>query len=445
MKKKLDIFLRRYPHFACSVIALFMLLSFHSIDSSAQLNPNPPASPVRLVFIHHSVGENWLAPWNGGLLDTLNANNYYVLDTNYDWGPLDDDVADGTNVGSHTDIGHWYNWFLGTHRATYLQALYNNNILTQGYENSTNIQDPGGENNIVMLKSCFVSVQTIGGQAGDAPTAKGNYNALCGHGTSDDSLEERYTVANIKGLYRDLLDYFSTRQDKLFVLVTSPPVRQGESDEAMPKLRAINMWLVKDWLKNYPYQNVAVFDFSNVLTSNGGNPETNDLGSTTGGHHRFRNGQIEHLVGPTPFLAYATYDPGSSSWDNHPTSAGGLKASGEFLPLLNIAYNRWKNTNSISTEISIPNKITLHQNYPNPFTRSTAIGFWLLAAGHVRLDVFDLLGRKIVTLVDEEKEVGEHSTIFDIQKSKLNISPGMYFYRLTTQRFTATKKFVVRK
>jgi hypothetical protein len=335
----------RFAHAVTLHAALMALACFLSHAVNAQYNPNPPSSPVRLVFIHHSVGEGWLSPWGGGLLDSLNLNNYYVHDTNYDWGPADQDVTDGANVGSHTDIGYWYNWFLGPHRTAYLNAVYANTILTPGLENSTGISDPGGENLIVMFKSCFVSVQVIGGQANDAPTPKGLYNALCGHGVLDDSLDERYSVANIKGLYRDLLDYFATRQDKLFILITSPPWRESEADDAMPKLRAINTWLVNDWLSSYQYKNVAVFDFSAVLTSNGGNTETNDLGRTTGSHHRYRNGQIEHLLGPAPFLAYAAYDSASASWDNHPTAAGSQKAASEFLPLLNIAYNRWKNTN----------------------------------------------------------------------------------------------------
>ena len=50
-------------------------------------NPGPPASPVRLIFIHHSTGENWLSDDNGGLGIALRDNNYYVSDTNYGWGP----------------------------------------------------------------------------------------------------------------------------------------------------------------------------------------------------------------------------------------------------------------------------------------------------------------------------------------------------------------------
>ena len=67
--------------------------------------PPPPAQALKLVFVHHSCGENWLADDDGGLGLALRDNNYFVSDTNYGWGP------DG--IGDHTDIGHWWTWFRG--------------------------------------------------------------------------------------------------------------------------------------------------------------------------------------------------------------------------------------------------------------------------------------------------------------------------------------------
>ena len=92
------------------------------------------------------------------------------------------------------------------------------------------------------------------------------------------------------------------------------------------------------WLDNYPYNNVAVFDFFNVLTSNGGDIDTNDLGAARGNHHRLLSGQVQHLVQTAN--NYAAYPSG----DSHPTAAGNVKATGEFVPLLNVAYHAWKGT-----------------------------------------------------------------------------------------------------
>ena len=106
---------------------------------------DPPVSPVKLVFIHHSCGSNWLATGNGGLGNELGANNYYVSDTSYGWGT--------DSIGSSTDIGHWWTWFRGPSSATYTQELYDT---TSHYATYTRpMADPGGENEIVMFKSCY--------------------------------------------------------------------------------------------------------------------------------------------------------------------------------------------------------------------------------------------------------------------------------------------------
>ena len=111
-----------------------------------------------------------------------------------------------------------------------------------------------------------------------------------------DAGSEHHTVANAKGIYNDLLAYFATRQDKLFVVITAPPLAQASTDASRAaNARAFNNWLVNDWLDGYPHNNVAVFDFYNVLTSNGGNADTNDLGQATGNHHRWWNGAVQHM------------------------------------------------------------------------------------------------------------------------------------------------------
>ena len=77
-------------------IFTFMLLICFILGSNAMataLNqplasePTPPESPVKLLFIHHSVGGHWLAHDNGGLVSELNKNNFYVNDVTYGWEP----------------------------------------------------------------------------------------------------------------------------------------------------------------------------------------------------------------------------------------------------------------------------------------------------------------------------------------------------------------------
>ncbi|MFZ5788871.1 MAG: hypothetical protein ACOY3Y_20720, partial [Acidobacteriota bacterium] len=289
------------------------------------VDPTPPAAPVKLVFVHHSSGENWLADDHGGLGLALRDSNYFVSDTNYGWGPPDLDSGGGT-IGDHTDIGHWYTWFAGPNRATYTGAL-----LTEYDQHSSYARmesDPGGTNRVVMFKSCFPN-SNLGGSPGDPPTT--GANLLRGQ----DSGSEHMTVANAKGIYNDLLAAFASRQDVLWVVITAPPVG---SPEYAANARGFNTWLARDWLAGYPYANVAVFDFYTVLTSNGGSWNVNDLGWDTGNHHRVRSGAVQHVTdqgGDT-----AAYPDGGS--DDHPSPAGNRKATGEFVELLNVFHNRWR-------------------------------------------------------------------------------------------------------
>jgi hypothetical protein len=284
-------------------------------------NPFPPASPVKLVFIHHSTGEGWLGDEQGKLGIGLRNNNYFVSDTNYGWGP--------DSIGDNTDIGHWWTWLRGPSRDTCMTALFNESGQNCSYSRLGT--EPSGENQIIMFKSCFPNSQ-LGGDPDD-PATTGN-NPLRGQ----DAGSEHMTVANAKGIYNDILAYFATRQDKLFVVITPPPLVENSTDpEAAANARGFCNWLVNDWLRGYPYGNVAVFDFHNVLTSNGGNEQTSDLGRVAGNHHRWFGGAVQHVQS----LAndYSAY--GSDPYDSHPTAAGGQKASAEFVQLLNVFYHRW--------------------------------------------------------------------------------------------------------
>jgi hypothetical protein len=194
--------------------------------------------------------------------------------------------------------------------------------------------DPGGKNTIVMFKSCFPN-SYLGGNPRALPTT--GDNPLRGENCWSDTM----TVA--KGIYNDILEYFATRQDKLFIAVTAPPQVAGDTDPThAAKARAFNNWLVNDWLKNYPNNNVAVFDFYNVLTSNGGNAGVNNAGSSVGNHHRWWGGAIQHLqTVASDTAAYA-----SAVNDSHPTEAGNRKATAEFVTLLNVYYHSWKDDGS---------------------------------------------------------------------------------------------------
>jgi len=244
--------------------------------------PNP-SSTVKLTFIHHSCGSNWLANGNGNLGADLNANNYYVTDTNYGWDAEVDD-----NLGDHTNTNDWYLWF----NDVKMPYVYNNNAQTV-YTNT--ITNPGGENEIIMFKSCY-PLSEVGSSINDEKT-----------------------------LYNNLKAYFAAHPDKMFILVTPP----GETTVSSYQLtRDLCNWLVdteNGWLSDYTGDNVYVFDLYCVL-------------SEVNSHHRWYNGQIQHVYA-SDYDGVSPYHNG----DDHPNSTGNRKATTEFITFLNYAYNQWKN------------------------------------------------------------------------------------------------------
>jgi hypothetical protein len=102
--------------------------------------------------------------------------------------------------------------------------------------------------------------------------------------------------------------------------------------------------------------------------------------------------------------------------------------------------------NDVEYEYSpaLPKEFRLHQNYPNPFNPSTLIKFELPYRDHVRLSVFDLLGRKIITLLNEGLPAGLYEVAWDGTDIQGAFLPsGVYFYRLELSDYTETRKMVL--
>ena len=92
-------------------------------------------------------------------------------------------------------------------------------------------------------------------------------------------------------------------------------------------------------------------------------------------------------------------------------------------------------------ENNAPLSFRLDQNYPNPFNPSTSISYQLSAAGHVSLKVFDVLGRQVATLVEEQKTAGTYTARWDAT----NVPSGTYLYRLANEGHVAAKTMILMK
>lgn len=93
----------------------------------------------------------------------------------------------------------------------------------------------------------------------------------------------------------------------------------------------------------------------------------------------------------------------------------------------------------VSASYSILVSNSLFQNYPNPFNPVTTINYSVKNSGFVTLNVYDILGTEVATLVDAFKQAGGHSVLFDASE----LPSGIYFYRLTSENYNQTRKMIL--
>ena len=95
----------------------------------------------------------------------------------------------------------------------------------------------------------------------------------------------------------------------------------------------------------------------------------------------------------------------------------------------------------INNEIIYPAEYKLSQNYPNPFNPTTTINYSIPKAGNIKLTVFNAIGSKVATIVNEYKQPGNYSVKFNAT----NLASGIYLYRLESGNYSAAKKFILLK
>jgi hypothetical protein len=201
------------------------------------------------------------------------------------------------------------------------------------------------------------------------------------------------------------------------------------------------------WEKRYNGSGNGNDQGRSVITDNAGNVYVAGF--------YYRNGQGGHDFMTLKYSASGVLDWAAdyalTSMNDQPASIGidnngNLYITGRILRFLNtdedVAVIKYASTVGIQ-QISgeIPSWYELQQNYPNPFNPITNIKFSIPKAGSVKLVVFDISGREVAKLVNEQLSAGIYN--FDLNTSHL--SSGVYFYKLFTNEFTEVKKMILVK
>lgn len=280
----------------------------------------------KAVFIHHSSGGNWVADAWGGLGDAMNDAGYFFSGIDYGWA-----APYNSTIGDYTDIGDWWTWFMDqtvqgnseARRDNIMGAVYteyDKDIQFGDYTRT--LTDPGGENEIIMFKSCYPNSDIL---ADNATNPEDIYGQPAGSNS--------YTETNVRALYDTILTYFKANPGRMFVVITAPPLSDATN---AARARSFNNWLVNNWLQDADWENknVYVWDWYNVLTG-------------VNNHHRVEDGVVVHTIASgSGNVAIDAYIDG----DDHPNAAGCQKSTTEFVPVLDVWYSTWSNFSTPTEE-----------------------------------------------------------------------------------------------
>jgi hypothetical protein len=139
--------------------------------------------------------------------------------------------------------------------------------------------------------------------------------------------------------------------------------------------------------------------------------------------------KVPNAAGPGPYSVKISFSYGGDTYE----------CCMNFTCIQCQPWRAGDNTEWIWEEVSrpevVPTTTTLAQNYPNPFNAETSIGYTVAEAGNVNLSVYDISGRLVETLVDGYQSAGEHLASWNAS----SVSSGVYFYKLSTSSYSATK------
>jgi hypothetical protein len=97
-----------------------------------------------------------------------------------------------------------------------------------------------------------------------------------------------------------------------------------------------------------------------------------------------------------------------------------------------------------ATQSALPDQVTLQQNHPNPFNPETIIKYSLTQATHVKLSIYNIVGQKVRTLVDEYQKAGAKEVFWDARDENGNeVGSGIYFYKIKTSEYSEAKKMIL--
>jgi hypothetical protein len=216
------------------------------------------------------------------------------------------------------------------------------------------------------------------------------------------------------------------------VITMSPFIQSGTGGKGFPYTQKPTA--VTGYYQLFPAAGSADQLLVNVLMTKGGNMQT----AVAAGAQGF-GASLSYKQFTVPLL-YATGETPDTCYIQVSivNSATGTPKAGSYFIVDDITFST-SPTGVVPDDGEFPKGFALEQNYPNPFNPSTAMSYRLVANSFVTLEVYDVLGQSIATLVNETQAAGPHTVRWDAAGRP----SGVYYYRIQTGAFNETKRMLL--
>ncbi|KAA3661561.1 MAG: T9SS C-terminal target domain-containing protein [Calditrichaeota bacterium] len=194
----------------------------------------------------------------------------------------------------------------------------------------------------------------------------------------------------------------------------------------------------------------VVFNDTDMPLANANVYLLNDEGEVVAASRTNANGEYvfagiqngEYYLQATHFGNASQFNDNSSTLDDAPV----LLVNGDVADVDFVLPAGTATSVGETEEVAVPTGLHLLGNYPNPFNPQTKIKFSLGENAHVTLNIYDMLGRKIATLLDMDVKAGEHAITWDARdKNGVQLGTGLYFYQISTVNAVKTGKMILQK
>lgn len=400
--------------YACTNLGLYRITDINQNWEMIYSEPTYSLSRKGEIFIAGRYYDGLMTSYDGGLTWKTDRTRSF-----FNCGQavfLEEKILVPSTSGLFVSTDNGMNWEVRNTSSTYYNILQQGDSLLASMQNGVYLSTDEGETWTSFKGIQYGNKQVL--YAENKYFSLSHNSILCGN----DNIEN-WISPNLGLTYDEKVWYRSTNviDDYLYICTNDGLLRRSIAEFDYPDLR------IYDKIEFSKAPSVGETGYAHLSISNHG-LDTLKITSIQSNNPDFQVHPTSIKIAPNwGYGVNITFTPSNPGKDSTVISINSNAFQGNISVVVNAE--------------AIPINYVLEQNYPNPFNPTTRIDYTIAKTEHVKLEIFNSLGQKVLTLVDEIQSGGSHYVNFDAS----NLSAGVYYYRLIAGDFISTKKMLLIK